>query len=129
MKKYLKYISSIAVIIITAILVMAFIGKSTTQDLQSRKWVFTSDQDGDSADAQFSQHSLVLSQAGFNVTYRYQISQHKQQEQVTFTNHNSWTSQLEKRVFKIKKNGDQYRLTAINQLAKTDTGNVSLVPK
>lgn len=50
-------------------------------------------------------------------------------KKITFTKKDDMTGDKEIREFYISKNNDEFKLQAINNLAKEDTGNVNLVPK
>ncbi|KRM07543.1 hypothetical protein FC89_GL000230 [Liquorilactobacillus ghanensis DSM 18630] len=118
-------------VLILVIIGLSACGKSTSDTLQSQKWTFdsTKNQDGTNPTAQFSAKKLTLSEGSLNKVYSYTISQNSSKEVITFVDKNSITNRNEVRKFEIKKTNDEYKLTPINSLAKSDTGNVTLIPK
>ncbi|MFK5242613.1 hypothetical protein ACI3PF_17530, partial [Lactococcus lactis] len=73
--------------------------------------------------------SLTLSIIGLNDVYQYDLKKENNKEKITFTKKDDMTGDKEIREFYISKNNDEFKLQAINNLAKEDTGNVNLVPK
>lgn len=132
MKSKSKYIAGIVILVL---LVGGFIGykvigKSTQDILQSKTWTFNSSKgDGLAQTAKFSDKSLTLSEIGLNVTYSYEIQKKSGNEVIRFTNKDKNSGKTETRTFKISKDSDEYKLYPINTLAKSDTGDVTLIPK
>ncbi|OEY83862.1 hypothetical protein NT95_03585 [Oenococcus kitaharae] len=131
MKKYKKWLIGALAILLVIITIGFTVGrKSTQQDLQSHQWTFASSKDnGMAASAKFSKNDLSLTQAGFSEVYTYHLIKSGYNEQIKFVGQNSVSGNKETRLFKIKKQSDEYKLTPINSLAKNDTGTVSLIPK
>lgn len=130
MIKKWRHILSLITVLILVVIGLSACGKSTSTTLQSQKWTFNATKnEGTSPTAQFSEKKLTLSEGGLNEVYTYSISKNNSKEEITFVGKNSITDQKETRKFEIKKSNDEYKLTPINSLAKSDTGNVTLVPK
>ncbi|CUR64585.1 hypothetical protein [Leuconostoc gasicomitatum] len=128
MTKNMKYLIGLVVVILIACGIgFTVVHKSTTQELQAKEWSFKASKgDGLAQTAKFSEKSLTLSEAGLNDTYQYKVTKKNGSEQITFT---SQDDNSNTRIFKIKKNSDEYQLIPINSLAKEDTGDVTLTPK
>jgi len=128
MTKNMKYLIGLVVVILIACGIgFTVVHKSTAQELQAKEWSFKASKgDGLAQTAKFSEKSLTLSEAGLNDTYQYKVTKKNGSEQITFT---SQDDNSNTRIFKIKKNSDEYKLTPTNSFAKEDTGDVTLTPK
>jgi len=128
MTKNMKYLIGLVVVILIACGIgFTVVHKSTAQELQAKEWSFKASKgDGLAQTANFSEKSLTLSEAGLNDTYQYKVTKKSGSEQITFT---SQDDNSNTRIFKIKKNSDEYKLTPTNSFAKEDTGDVTLTPK
>lgn len=128
MTKNMKYLIGLVVVILIACGIgFTVVHKSAAQDLQAKEWSFKASKgDGLAQTAKFSEKSLTLSEAGLNDTYQYKVTKKNGSEQITFT---SQDDNSNTRIFKIKKNSDEYKLIPTNSLAKEDTGDVTLTPK
>lgn len=128
MTKNMKYLIGLVVVILIACGIgFTVVHKSTAQELQAKEWSFKASKgDGLAQTANFSEKSLTLSEAGLNDTYQYKVTKKSGSEQITFT---SQDDNSNTRIFKIKKNSDEYKLIPTNSLAKEDTGDVTLTPK
>lgn len=128
MTKNMKYLIGLVVVILIACGIgFTVVHKSTAQELQAKEWSFKASKgDGLAQTAKFSEKSLTLSEAGLNDTYQYKVTKKSGSEQITFT---SQDDNSNTRIFKIKKNSDEYKLTPTNSFAKEDTGDVTLTPK
>lgn len=131
MRKKWGHILGLMAVLVLVVIGLSACGKSTSDTLQSQKWTFdaTKNQDGTNPTAQFSEKKLTLSEGSLNEVYSYSISKDNGKEEITFVVKNSITDRKETRKFEIKKSNDEYKLTPLNSLAKSDTGKVTLVPK
>ena len=131
MKKKILIAVAVALLIIAGVVGFKLTQKSTQEILQSKTWTFNADKnDGTGTPtAKFSEKSLTLSIIGLNDVYQYDLKKENNKEKITFTKKDDMTGDKEIREFYISKNNDEFKLQAINNLAKEDTGNVNLVPK
>lgn len=131
MKKKILIAVAVALLIIAGGVGFKLTQKSTQEILQSKTWTFNADKnDGTGTPtAKFSKKSLTLSIIGLNDVYQYDLKKENNKEKITFTKKDDMTGDKEVREFYISKNNDEFKLQAINNLAKEDTGNVSLIPK
>ncbi|OEU38497.1 hypothetical protein AJ89_13885 (plasmid) [Lactococcus cremoris subsp. cremoris IBB477] len=131
MKKKILIAVAVALLIIAGGVGFKLTQKSTQEILQSKTWTFNADKnDGTGTPtAKFSEKSLTLSIIGLNDIYQYDLKKENNKEKITFTKKDDMTGDKEIREFYISKNNDEFKLQAINNLAKEDTGNVNLVPK
>ena len=131
MKKKILIAVAVALLIIAGGVGFKRTQKSTQEILQSKTWTFNADKnDGTGTPtAKFSEKSLTLSIIGLNDVYQYDLKKENNKEKITFTKKDDMTGDKEIREFYISKNNDEFKLQAINNLAKEDTGNVNLVPK
>ncbi|MDT2542569.1 hypothetical protein [Lactococcus petauri] len=131
MKKKILIAVAVALLIIAGGVGFKLTQKSTQEILQSKTWTFNADKnDGTGTPtAKFSEKSLTLSIIGLNDVYQYDLKKENNKEKITFTKKDDMTGDKEIREFYISKNNDEFKLQAINNLAKEDTGNVSLIPK
>ena len=131
MKKKILIAVAVALLIIAGGVGFKLTQKSTQEILQSKTWTFNADKnDGTGTPtAKFSEKSLALSIIGLNDVYQYDLKKENNKEKITFTKKDDMTGDKEIREFYISKNNDEFKLQAINNLAKEDTGNVNLVPK
>lgn len=131
MKKKILIAVAVALLIIAGGVGFKLTQKSTREILQSKTWTFNADKnDGTGTPtAKFSEKSLTLSIIGLNDVYQYDLKKENNKEKITFTKKDDMTGDKEIREFYISKNNDEFKLQAINNLAKEDTGNVNLVPK
>ncbi|AXN66132.1 MULTISPECIES: hypothetical protein [Bacillota] len=131
MKKKILIAVAVALLIIAGGVGFKLTQKSTQEILQSKTWTFNADKnDGTGTPtAKFSEKSLTLSIIGLNDVYQYDLKKENNKEKITFTKKDDMTGDKEIREFYISKNNDEFKLQAINNLAKEDTGNVNLVPK
>lgn len=131
MKKKILIAVAVALLIIASGVGFKLTQKSTQEILQSKTWTFNADKnDGTGTPtAKFSEKSLTLSIIGLNDVYQYDLKKENNKEKITFTKKDDMTGDKEIREFYISKNNDEFKLQAINNLAKEDTGNVNLVPK
>jgi len=131
MKKKILITVAVALLIIAGGVGFKLTQKSTQEILQSKTWTFNADKnDGTGTPtAKFSEKSLTLSIIGLNDVYQYDLKKENNKEKITFTKKDDMTGDKEVREFYISKNNDEFKLQAINNLAKEDTGNVSLIPK
>ena len=131
MKKKILIAVAVALLIIAGGVGFKLTQKSTQEILQSKTWTFNADKnDGTGTPtAKFSEKSLTLSIIGLNDVYQYDLKKENNKEKITFTKKDDMTGDKEIREFYISKNNDEFKLQAINNLAKEDTGNVKLVPK
>ena len=131
MKKKILITVAVALLIIAGGVGFKLTQKSTQEILQSKTWTFNADKnDGTGTPtAKFSEKSLTLSIIGLNDVYQYDLKKENNKEKITFTKKDDMTGDKEIREFYISKNNDEFKLQAINNLAKEDTGNVNLVPK
>lgn len=131
MKKKILIAVAVALLIIAGGVGFKLTQKSTQEILQSKTWTFNADKnDGTGTPtAKFSEKSLTLSIIGLNDVYQYDLKKENNKEKITFTKKDDMTGDKEVREFYISKNNDEFKLQAINNLAKEDTGNVNLVPK
>ncbi|KST98387.1 MULTISPECIES: hypothetical protein [Lactococcus] len=131
MKKKILIAVAVALLIIAGGVGFKLTQKSTQEILQSKTWTFNADKnDGTGTPtAKFSEKSLTLSIIGLNDVYQYDLKKENNKEKITFTKKDDMTGDKEVREFYISKNNDEFKLQAINNLAKEDTGNVSLIPK
>ncbi|NEX52529.1 hypothetical protein GTP07_05680 [Lactococcus lactis] len=131
MKKKILIAVAVVLLIIAGGVGFKLTQKSTQEILQSKTWTFNADKnDGTGTPtAKFSEKSLTLSIIGLNDVYQYDLKKENNKEKITFTKKDDMTGDKEVREFYISKNNDEFKLQAINNLAKEDTGNVSLIPK
>ncbi|MCT0438229.1 hypothetical protein [Lactococcus lactis] len=131
MKKKILIAVAVVLLIIAGGVGFKLTQKSTQEILQSKTWTFNADKnDGTGTPtAKFSEKSLTLSIIGLNDVYQYDLKKENNKEKITFTKKDDMTGDKEIREFYISKNNDEFKLQAINNLAKEDTGNVNLVPK
>ncbi len=131
MKKKILIAVAVALLIIAGGVGFKLTQKSIQEILQSKTWTFNADKnDGTGTPtAKFSEKSLTLSIIGLNDVYQYDLKKENNKEKITFTKKDDMTGDKEIREFYISKNNDEFKLQAINNLAKEDTGNVNLVPK
>ena len=131
MKKKILIAVAVALLIIAGGVGFKLTQKSTQEILQSKTWTFNADKnDGTGTPtAKFSEKSLTLSIIGLNDVYQYDLKKENNKEKITFTKKDDMTGDKEVREFYISKNNDEFKLQAINNLAKEDTGNVNLIPK
>lgn len=131
MKKKILIAVAVALLIIAGGVGFKLTQKSTQEILQSKTWTFNADKnDGTGTPtAKFSEKSLTLSIIGLNDVYQYDLKKENNKEKITFTKKDDMTGDKEIREFYISKNNDEFKLQAINNLAKEDTGNVNLIPK
>ncbi|WP_273710320.1 hypothetical protein [Leuconostoc mesenteroides] len=106
------------------------LGKSTQDSLQSQTWTWNADKsDGIDTTVKFTDNKMRMTGLGLSLVYSYKVNKAGNSEEINFTNKNSVTGSNETRVFSIKKIKGEYKLTAKNNLAKKDTGDVTLIPK
>lgn len=131
MKKKILIAVAVALLIIAGGVGFKLTQKSTQEILQSKTWTFNADKNDGTGipTAKFSEKSLTLSIIGLNDVYQYDLKKENNKEKITFTKKDDMTGDKEIREFYISKNNDEFKLQAINNLAKEDTGNVNLVPK
>lgn len=131
MKKKILIAVAVALLIIAGGVSFKLTQKSTQEILQSKTWTFNADKNDGTGipTAKFSEKSLTLSIIGLNDVYQYDLKKENNKEKITFTKKDDMTGDKEIREFYISKNNDEFKLQAINNLAKEDTGNVNLVPK
>lgn len=98
-------------------------GKSIQSDLQSHDWILERQNSQERPNAHFTDTKMTLSEFGINITTDYEISKDK----ITFTVKDSENTETHK--FKIKKEKDTYKLSPINESAKKDSGEMTLIPK
>lgn len=116
-KKYTIF--SLIVVVFGLFALTACGGKSIQSDLKSHDWNFYVEKEKASQDAHFTEDKLTLSKDGEKAVFDYKLNGKKISLDIGNGSRN----------FKIKKEKDTYKLSPIDEEAKEDTGNVTLIPK